>query len=327
MAASQIAEQRFRFLHVRFSLILLLASSCLGQLSCYNPDGSDAPEDHTPCNGTARVTHCCSSGSACLTNGLCFLQWDTSVNTGTCTDRNWNDKSCFQPCLQGMIFSLLRILFLAMLVPLSLLVRSILIRILSPAHGAIGSQSTLYRCDANFWCCSAGGNITSCCPEQNNQFRLQDIAQVQNGTAFAPGFTITPLASTMQSLATGSPTFASADPQLGSSCPSLSASASAQQCHTDQKKTLAAGLGTGLGIGVPLLAALGGVLFLLSREKRENANLKRNAAAYIPHHNGYPEKIAPQGSGLHEMPNNPPRTPELPTSPVGSPRSEGHVRS
>ena len=79
---------------------ILLVPKCIADLQCYTPDGSLAADDQKPCNGTADATHCCQSGAACLTNGLCFLQWDTSVNTGTCTDRTWNEPRCFQPCLQ-----------------------------------------------------------------------------------------------------------------------------------------------------------------------------------------------------------------------------------
>ena len=193
--------------------------------------------------------------------------------------------------------------------------------ILTPAAhvaiGKIGDLSTLYRCDNNEWCCSAHGNTTSCCPERNNQFRIPSIAQIQNGTDFVAGYTISPVASASLSPSTGtgpaptrSPSSAGQDPASGTCPPAALASGSASGTDGNKNKALAAGLGAGLGIGIPSLAALAGTLFLLSRSRRENEGLKRNLAFQLPPNSG--EKRPEEGGGLHELPNNARRTPELP---------------
>lgn len=81
------------------------------QQQCHFYDGTVAA-DHTPCSSSELVTHCCGYGQACLSNGLCFVAWDTSVWTGTCTDTRWLDSSCFQQyknskSLTSLLFSAL----------------------------------------------------------------------------------------------------------------------------------------------------------------------------------------------------------------------------
>ena len=200
------------------------------------------------------------------------------------------------------------------------------------AIGRISKQSTLYRCDNNYWCCSAGGNITSCCSENNNQFRIPAIAQIQNGSDFIDGYTIAPIAALAsftagaRTGATGSAAPSPADSNADTTfCPAaVLASASASGKDSNDNKALAAGLGAGLGIGIPLLAALAGAFFLLSKSKKENAGLKRDMASRGTA-NGYNNEKAMgvgmgdgQGAGLHEMPESTYRTPELPNSPAGT---------
>ena len=84
---------------VFYSLLILLfgPSFIVFAQSCYFPNGVLAP-NFTPCDGTARVSHCCKNAEACLTSGLCYGSDDHSINIGTCTDENWNDSNCFQSC-------------------------------------------------------------------------------------------------------------------------------------------------------------------------------------------------------------------------------------
>ena len=107
-------------------------------------------------------------------------------------------------------------------------------------------MDTLYRCDDNQWCCSLGGNVTSCCQDSStgrNLFRLpQTPAQIQNSTALAPGLTI------------------ARTEQLQSPAPN---------------STVKIGVGIGVGILFPLLAVLIGALFQLSRVKRDRARLEK----------------------------------------------------
>ena len=125
-------------------------------------------------------------------------------------------------------------------------------RLISTASGRIDSLSTMYRCDDNNWCCSATGNATTCCPDQH-YFKLprNSLAQVQNGSAFVPGYTISPISATSTWLPTGA----------------ISVGQAQVQCN-GSKDTVAAGVGTGVGIGVPLLAVIGSLVFLLRRQKQ-----------------------------------------------------------
>lgn len=97
---SRVFSSIYQSVMKSITLLAWLFKAVIAQLQCYNPDGSLHP-DQTPCNGTAEVTHCCGGGGACLTNGLCFMAFDNSLNTGTCTDMNWKDPSCFQTCVTG----------------------------------------------------------------------------------------------------------------------------------------------------------------------------------------------------------------------------------
>ncbi|KAL8994617.1 MAG: hypothetical protein Q9169_005461 [Polycauliona sp. 2 TL-2023] len=138
--------------------------------ACYYDSGSIAPE-YTPCNASAvGTTHCCQNGHTCLDTGLCLVSWDTSVNTGSCTDESWDSKGCFKKC-----------------------------------PGSRGALNTLYRCDDNQWCCSLGGNTTGCCQDPNVEtFEVNgngDPSRVMGGSAFVRGYTIAPIAA----LETGEP--------------------------------------------------------------------------------------------------------------------------
>ena len=109
-----------------------------------------------PCFPSDSQTHCCDfgAGQTCISNGLCLVNWDSSLNTGACTDSSWGTSACFQDCPQF---------------------------------------STPYRCNNNNWCCSNGGNIISCCNDRNVALnQIPDLALVQNGSAFIANWTMAP---------------------------------------------------------------------------------------------------------------------------------------
>ena len=276
---------------------------------CYNPDGTTPKNDFYPCNGTAEVTHCCSDAEACLSNGLCFMKWDTSVNTGLCTDQSWANSACFQPCLEcksiqsdpSACNSDFRI---------------------AKAIGKIEDLSTLYRCSGNEWCCSAGGNTTSCCPENKNLFRLSTIAEIENGTnIFAKGYTIAPsevlatsslripstTSTSLSSTSLGSTSQSSNVPPVQTQRPTsisptpASTSTLAGATGSDNSK-VTVGLGAGLGIGLPLLLALAGTGFLLRRERRINQDLRRSLSSMHPKL-AYPGDQKFSSGPLQELPD------------------------
>lgn len=224
-------------------LSFLLARGTQAQ-TCYYPDQTVEPS-HIVCNASAQFSLCCQQGATCLTSGLCFSQWDTSINTGTCTDRTGTDHSCFQQC------------------PLTL--------------GSDHGFHTLYRCNDNKWCCSTGGNKTSCCADGDVElFPLKDVAAVMGGTGFLTGFTIAPMdllrqTNNKSTAATSSAASATPDPSPQSSSSAAAAAAAASTTtpaappRTASDATLKTALAAGLGVGLPLLVALLVALFFLAR--------------------------------------------------------------
>ena len=167
-----------------------------------------------------------------------------SINTGTCTDKSWKDPSCFQQC------------------PTS-------------ADYQTSNVNTLFRCDSNYWCCSAGGTVASCCNDPNvasfSITRLNIPAAIYNGSGFASGFTIAPVQalSTQSSVSTPSSTTINQASSIGGI---LSSAPACRNCTSSPNPTTV-GIGAGLGVGIPLLIALGSVSFLLLRERRRSRNL------------------------------------------------------
>ena len=243
-------------------LSLLLARGIQAQ-TCYYPDQSVEPA-HIVCNASAQISLCCEQDATCLASGLCFSQFDTSVNTGSCTDKTGTDHSCFQQC------------------PLSL----------GNDHG----YHTLYRCNNNNWCCATGGNTTSCCDDPGVYlFVLIDVAAppaVMGGTGFVAGFTIAPLDLLQVSSSTAA-AGASATPETidtGSNRSQTSAASShtmdTETSHHTESTASASdatrtGLGAGLGLGVPLLAGLIVALFFLGRLSSQSNRQKQKTAGVI----------------------------------------------
>ncbi|KAF2096406.1 hypothetical protein NA57DRAFT_58322 [Rhizodiscina lignyota] len=73
--------------------------TCKENRTCYFPSGTTAPPQYLPCDTDYRFdTHCCASGEACLTNGLCYGAILNMAYRGACTDRSWQDRSCPGVC-------------------------------------------------------------------------------------------------------------------------------------------------------------------------------------------------------------------------------------
>lgn len=94
--------------------------------------------------------------------------------------------------------------------------------------------------------------------------------EIYNGSAWAPGFTLVPVADLQAGHTGGS--FPTGSALVGGN----GTHSAATSCPTGTSKdTTKIGLGVGLGMGIPLLAALGAVLFLWSRERRANRELRQ----------------------------------------------------
>lgn len=185
------------------------------------------------------------------------------------------------------------------------------------------APSTVYRCDGDFWCCSAGNNATSCCPTASDKFVLKQgsRALIQNGTSFNKGYTLvsivepstsssTPPASAQLAAATSTGPSNSASSQVSTG----TASVATGNINSEKLKV---GLGAGLGVGLPLLVALLASLFLLAWEKRVNQSLREGMRVQelesrrptsLPatkqyYNQPYPE-LSAQAPAVSELPNN-----------------------
>lgn len=83
-----------------------LSQQVFGQRYCYNQDRTINDKTEV-CNQTVEHSQCCEFGATCLTNGLCFAPWDTSINAGACTDQYWKSPNCFQSCPRGIYIHLI----------------------------------------------------------------------------------------------------------------------------------------------------------------------------------------------------------------------------
>ena len=265
---------------------------------CYFPDGSPiASTTYTPCFPTANNTHCCDENDTCLSNGLCLVKWDTSFNTGGCTDSTWNSVECFPQCVSSQL----------------------------------DDVSTLYRCNNNNWCCSDHGNTTSCCNDpQVKLFNMTGVALVQNGTAFLEGYNIAPDVDIVTTTTLSSSTVLSSSSPTRVSTTNVTSQCTSTASTSSSTNVTTIGLGVGLGIGVPLLAAIGFLSFLLFREKKNNRKLggqnkggdeksKMTANPLVPshaathsHQTGFAEADSRQKPQSHEMYGNYPAHVQIP---------------
>ena len=148
-----------------FSFIFSL-SPARAQQQCHFHDGTVAA-NYSPCKSTAPVTHCCQDGQACLSNGLCFVSFSASIYTETCTDATWQDSSCFLKCTQSKLSKILGRIHTKHCCAVAHIES-----LTKPSSLAIGNKndiSILYRCNNDDWCCSTGGNVTSCCQDDGPQ--------------------------------------------------------------------------------------------------------------------------------------------------------------
>ena len=270
------------YLAARVSLItfgLLLGRHVRAQ-NCYYPDQT-IETSHIICNGSAEASLCCPYGATCLTNGLCFHKWDTSFNTGTCTDKTWTDPSCFQSCLQ------------------------------SPGidHGF----NTLYRCNNNRWCCSTSGNETSCCSDYGVSWFFLKFGDVMGGTGFKTGFTIAPSETSQPAVALSQSTAATrqdeASSPLSQSQSTASAGKNVDTGIASASDTTKIALGAGLGVGLPLLAGLIIALLFLrrltSRSKGERTHSGKDTNGLVAHGNRMvSHELVEMENPSSEMPNS-----------------------
>ncbi len=159
----------------------------------------------------------------------------------------------------------------------------LLIRLRSLLDYDSDNVNTLHRCNDNQWCCSLGGNVTSCCNDPDvisfDVPQVEGAARIFNGSAFAPGYALIQAEGSTASAAATEPT--STVTISGNTCPTVDSSGvtcPAPSTNKDGEATIRVGVGVGVGIGVPLLFALATTVFALFREKQRSLEFQKQAA-------------------------------------------------
>lgn len=115
--------------------------------------------------------------------------------------------------------------------------------------------NSLYRCSSSQWCCSAGSKTASCCNEPNVTLFGSTLSTIYNGSAFSSEYTLIPVAQLMP------------EASVMSVC---------------KEANKAVGLRVGLGLGLPLLTALGALSLLLRRARRRSRKSRERADGALP---------------------------------------------
>lgn len=237
------------------SSVLVFSSSTLG--ACFFPNGGEAGAD-TACNPNAIESACCFDNQACLSNGLCVSDPKDPVkrrtHRGTCTDKDWRSGNCPRQCLSidnnGV-----------------------------PVYSCNNTQNV----PESFCCfdnckCTTGFDTFSFDTLPEDVFTVTIIGD--------PSFTQTrPSTSTSASSSVGSSVV---PPLIPAATTSAANSAAPSESQSEQSGPNTVALGAGLGIGLPVAAALliGG-FFLWRRKKRT-----RQGEAYLGKAHELPDEPA-----------------------------------
>ncbi|KAL8926509.1 MAG: hypothetical protein Q9172_001761 [Xanthocarpia lactea] len=192
---------------------------------------------------------------------------------------------------------------------IEVIVTGLLIRLRSLLDYDSNNVNTLFRCNDNQWCCSRGGNETSCCNDPDvisfDVPQVERAARIFNGSAFAPGYA---LVRTDGSTASGAATEPTSTVTInGDTCPTVDGSGvtcPAPSTNDDGDATMRVGVGVGVGIGVPLLFALATTFYALFREKQRSLEFQKQAAVATQQFRRtqqFGREQPDSGSGVHEM--------------------------
>ena len=229
-------------LNICLAAIAFVTHPSLATAACYDRSGTEQIQNLNrsplvPCQSDTEETHCCAPGETCLSNGLCFVFFDSSLNNGYCANSGWR-APCSQYCSQYAF-------------------------------------STLFRCNNNNWCCSEGANVTSCCQDIATPSKMADQALVLNGTAFAPGVELLAIgAGTVDGYGTGIGNASCAEGAQATTTVVMQPTASCKASSQGSSNTMAVGIGAGLGVGLPFLTIILVLAMSLHKERRRSPRLE-----------------------------------------------------
>ena len=206
---------------------------------CYFPNGNVNLKSES-CNPDADVSHCCGPSTfVCLSNGLC---WDTIANhliRGSCTDATWTDGRCPQYCQNDT----------------------------TDVYGDLrqcNGPSQRWQCGTYVDDCTLDNSfgLPIGYIDDNRSTTLSAIIALPTAYTQASAGTVPTATTTVTQVSAGTgPT--------ATRTVTVTRTATAQPSPTAKSSDVATlGLSTGLGVGLPLLAALCFSLFLLYRARK-----------------------------------------------------------
>jgi len=270
-----------------FLLLFVVHSSwAASSPTCYFPDGKNATKD-TACK-SATVSTCCQEGATCLDNGLCFDPFGSAVGgyiRGSCTDKTWASPDCPQYCTYGK--------------PLHLLTSAgakLMIIIIDNATASLYnslSDAGVLSCGNSGYCCESDPLSKCDCQTGDGTFTISGDLKPFT-TIASSGSTLSTSAKTTSS-GTTKPTTATSASTTPSSSPT-----------NTSPPTSNTALKVGLGVGLPLAAALVGVVgvlaYFLRRRQRQRKDGDPSAVQFIPP--TLPTEYKPDPNQIHEAPAN-----------------------
>ncbi|OTB09048.1 hypothetical protein M426DRAFT_18438 [Hypoxylon sp. CI-4A] len=212
-----------------------------GFQTCYRIDGAVLEESYRCNNGTTGHSACCNTGEVCWSNGVCQSS-DDGVEDWLrrgCTDHSWEDPACFDVC------------------PWIVGVHAVGVR---PCGGI--EDSNQYCCDDG----STGAGSFSCYKNSSSTFNYNNITTLPTVIATIPIHDVSSTSSANDTSSTSS----AIGPASTESSPAQSTTSNAEHEGPSSNGSNSAALGAGLGVGLPVSAAIiGGIWFMIWRSKRK----------------------------------------------------------
>lgn len=211
--------------------------------ACFYPDGS--PASGFPCWNTSSAdtyAPCCGTGSYCYSNGWCLASNYMTVFRAGCTDQSWKSNACVQECTGGKGH-------------LHTASFKDLISILAPIGG-------MYKCDDDG---HAACSLDQCGTDK--QFLVASGSLLLSGPAAtnalqAANYVLNSGSSSVETVSSVT-TVTSMTTATSGTDSALSSG------NSDSGYSANAVAGVGVGIGLPLFAALLVSLFFLRKERRK----------------------------------------------------------
>ncbi|KAH7116157.1 hypothetical protein B0J11DRAFT_118814 [Dendryphion nanum] len=264
----------FGFTAYNLPIVSLFALSILHQINpasaqqqkaCYDTAGNQNAK-LLPCKPNDSASFCCDLGWICLSNGLCGPGPNVKNNglvefyRPGCTDQTWKDPACFSGCnsFQG--------------------------NGLKPCGGGNFCCYNMSGCDCAQTTISLGvANFLMTLPLTIPSSTPSSTPATTSAGAITTSQTSTPPSS--GSVTTGT---AAATQQQSNN----SGTSSPPPSEPKKDNSVALGAGLGVGLGIPLLAALVGVVLLLNRRKSA-----ANTAPLLAHYEmGTEDKVHPHAA-------------------------------